>query len=149
MKREQRITTYKRTLETGEREAATRLHDADGKLVEAKQRLAQLEQYKSDYTLSFGERAAQGISGPALLDFQAFIARLGDAIQQQAMLVTRMELERQQAHQGLRDAAVRNRAVGAVVERWRAEDRTSENRREQRDTDERAQQSIRIAAVNA
>lgn len=149
MKREQRISTFKRTLETGERDAAGRLNEADAKLAEAKQRLAQLEQYKSDYTHSFGERAALGISGPALLDFQAFIARLGDAIQQQSMLVTRMELERQQAHQGLRDAAVRNRAVGAVVERWKAEDRLTESRKEQRDTDERAQQSSRIAAANA
>lgn len=149
MNREQRIGTYKRTLETGEREAAVRLSEADTKLADARQRLIQLEQYKSDYTQSFGERAAQGISGPALLDFQAFIARLGDAIHQQARLVTRMELERQQAHQGLRDAAVRNRAVGVIVDRWRAEDRLGETRREQRDTDERAQQSLGVAAVNA
>lgn len=149
MKREQRISSYQRTLATGEREAGARLSEADVRLAEAKNRLMQLEQYKSDYTQSFGERAALGISGPALLDFQAFIARLGDAIQQQSMLVTRMELERQQAHQGLRDAAVRNRAVGAVVERWRTEDRRDEARQEQRDTDERAQQGSRVAVVNA
>ena len=124
------------------------MSEADGKLNDARQRLAQLEQYKADYTQTFGERAARGISGPALLDFQAFIARLAEAIQQQAMVVTRMELERQQAHQGLRDAAVRNRAVGAVVERWRAEDRVSDNRKEQRDTDERAQRSMRTATVS-
>ena len=149
MNREQRISTYRRTLESGEREAAGRLSDADVKLNEAKQRLEQLERYKDDYAQSFGQRAAQGISGPALLDYQAFMARLADAINQQSMLVARMEMDRQQAQQRLRDAAVKNRAVGAVVERWRAEDRTADNRKEQREIDERAQQAMHAAAANA
>lgn len=139
MNREQRIGTYRRTLESSEKRAAARLTEAESKLQEARQRLEQLERYRSDYTTSFGARAAQGISGPALLDFQAFIARLGEAIRQQASVVSKMEMDRGQVQQRLREVAVQNRAVGAVVERWRAEDRLTENRIEQKAIDERAQ----------
>ena len=139
MNREQRISTYRRSLETNEKQAAARLHEADAKLQEARQRLEQLERYRQDYTASYDTRAALGISGPALLDFQAFIARLGEAIRQQAALVAKMESERGQVQQRLRNVAVQNRAVGAVVERWRAEDRVIENRLEQKAVDERAQ----------
>lgn len=147
MKREQRIGVYRRSLETHEREAAAKLQEADSKLTNARTRLEQLQQYKADYVQNFGTRASQGISGPALLDFQAFIARLGEAIQQQNGLIARMEMERVQVQQRLRDAAVQNRAVGAVVERWRVEDRVAENRKEQKDIDERAQRSVRVAAA--
>lgn len=145
MNREQRIGVYRRSLETHEREAAAKVQEADAKLSDARNRLQQLERYKSDYVESFGTRASMGISGPALLDFQAFIARLGEAIQQQNSLIARLEMERIQVQQRLRDAAVQNRAVGAVVERWRTEDRITENRKEQKETDERAQRSSRLA----
>jgi len=147
MKREQRIGVYRRTLETHEREAAAKLQEADAKINDARARLEQLQRYKADYVENFGARVSQGISGPALLDFQAFIARLGDAIQQQNGVIARMEVERVQMQQRLRDAAVQNRAVGAVVERWRTEDRVTENRKEQKEIDERAQRPLRMAAA--
>lgn len=141
MNREQRIGTYRRTLESSEKRAAARLSEADAKLQEARQRLEQLERYRSDYTASFGARASLGITGPALLDFQAFIARLGEAIHQQSTMVAKMEMDRGQVHKRFKEVAVQNRAVGAVVERWRAEDRVIENRLEQKSIDERAQRS--------
>lgn len=150
MNREQRIGTYRRSLETHERQAAARLTDADTKLTEARQRLEQLERYRSDYTASFGARATAGISGPALLDFQAFIARLGEAIRQQSSVVAKMEMERGQVKRKLLDVAVQNRAVGAVVERWREEDRQIDARKEQKAVDERAQRTgVSIALNNA
>lgn len=149
MKREQRLGLYRQSLQTGEREAATRLQGADAKLAEARSRLGQLAQYKGDYENSFGSRVALGMSGRALLDFQAFIARLADAIRQQETVVAQLELERVQLQHKLREVAVQNRAVGAVVERWRSEDRQTENRREQRDIDERGQRSARPAMAEA
>jgi flagellar FliJ protein len=146
MKREQRLGLYRQSLQSGEREAATRLQGADAKLAEAKNRLEQLAQYKGDYEGSFGPRVAQGMNGRALLDFQAFIARLADAIRQQESVVAQLELERVQLQHKLRDVAVQNRAV---VERWRTEDRQSDNRREQREIDERAQRPLRVAAADA
>lgn len=148
MKREQRISTYRRTLDAGEREASMRLQEVAARLGEAQIRLEQLERYRNDYIAHFDQRATGGISAPVLLDFQAFLARLGEAIHQQAALVVRIEGERQHAEQRLRDAAVKNRSVGAVVERWRAEDRLVEGRREQLATDEAARQVLQFAAAN-
>jgi flagellar biosynthesis chaperone FliJ len=64
-------------------------------------------------------------------------------------VAAQLELERVQLQHKLREVAVQNRAVGAVVERWRTEDRQSDNRREQRDIDERAQRPLRVAAADA
>ena len=149
MKREQRLGLYRQSLQTGEREAATRLQSADARLAEARSRLEQLAQYKGEYEGSFGSRVALGMNGRALLDFQAFIARLADAIRQQESVVAQLELERVQLQHKLRDVAVQNRAVGAVVERWRTEDRQADNRREQLEIDERAQRPLRSAMAEA
>lgn len=143
MKREDRIKSYRSTIEKNETECKTRYRAAESRLAEATQRLNDLQNYRAEYERGLGDRVAAGISGPALFDFHAFIARLGDAIRQQQDIVNRCDLEREQQRSRLRDAAVQVRTVSAVVDRWRAEDRNSDNRREQRDIDERAQISHR------
>ncbi len=147
MKREDRIKSYRSTIEKNENDCKSRYRAAEARLAEASQRLSDLQNYRSEYERGLGNRVAGGISGPALFDFHAFIARLGDAIRQQQEIVNRCELEREQQRTRLRDAAVQVRTVAAVVDRWRAEDRNSENRKEQREIDERAQISHQRAGA--
>ena len=149
MKREDRIKSYRSTIEKNENYCKSRFRDAEARLAEATQRLSELQSYRSEYERGLGNRVASGMSGPALLDYHAFIARLGEAIRQQQEVVTGCELEREQQRSRLRDAAVQVRTVSAVVERWRAEDRSSDNRREQREIDERAQISFQRAGARA
>ena len=147
MKREDRIKSYRSAIEKSENDCKSRYSAAEARLAEATQRLSELQNYRLEYERGLGNRVTAGISGPALFDFHAFIARLGDAIRQQQEIVTRCELEREQHRTRLRDAAVQVRTVAAVVDRWRAEDRSSENRREQQETDERAQISRQRVGV--
>lgn len=149
MKREERIKSYRATIESNENDCKLRFRDAEGRLAEAAHRLAELQNYRSEYERGLGNRVAGGMTGPALLDYHAFIARLGEAIRQQQEIVTRCELEREQQRSRLRDAAVQVRTVAAVVERWRTEDRGSESRREQREIDERAQISFQRVGARA
>lgn len=139
MKREQRIQHYRETLEQAERDCAALVHGANQRLAAAETQLADLQRYREEYQAGLGARVLQGISGVALLDFHAFVARLGDAIRQQRDLVQRCRRERDQAAQRLQEAAVQNRTVGAVVERWRSEERLLESRQEQHANDERGQ----------
>ncbi len=139
MKREQRITHYRETLEQAERDCAALVQSADQRLTTAETQLQDLQRYRQEYQAGLGARVLQGISGVALLDFHAFIARLGDAVRQQGELVQRYRRERDQAIQRLQEAAVQNRTVGAVVERWRSEERLIESRQEQQATDEQGQ----------
>ena len=149
MKREDRIKYYRSTIEKNENDCQSRFRDAEARLSDATQRLSELKNYRSEYERGLGNRVASGMSGPALLDYHAFIARLGEAIRQQQEVVTLCELEREQQRSRLRDAAVQVRTVAAIVERWRAEDRSSDNRREQREIDERAQINFQRAGARA
>ncbi len=139
MKREQRIQHYRETLEQAERDCAALVQTANQRLASAETQLADLQRYREEYQASLGARVLQGISGVALMDFHAFVTRLGDAIRQQHELVHRYRRERDQAAMRLNEAAVQNRTVGAVVERWRSEERLLESRQEQQANDERGQ----------
>jgi len=74
-----------------------------------------------------------------LRDYQAFLARLSDAIRQQQAVVKRAQSERDAERQRWQEAAKRAKALGHVVEQWQTEERRASDRREQRESDERAQ----------
>jgi flagellar FliJ protein len=86
------------------------------------------------------------MAGPALLDYQVFMARLGEAIVQQRQAIVRCEIERDNDQQRWREIAVQLKAVSAVVERWRSDERIAESRAEQRGIDERALHVRHLAA---
>jgi flagellar FliJ protein len=138
MKREQRIDGYRGSLEGTERERAARAQMADQRAREARARLGDLEQYRREYVLGFGQRVAVGMTGPALRDYHAFVNRLDGAIAQQHQVIQRCEAERERDQQRWREIAVQLKAVSAVIDRWRVEERVVEDRIEQRDIDERA-----------
>ncbi|MFM7626013.1 MAG: flagellar export protein FliJ [Gammaproteobacteria bacterium] len=147
MKREQRIDGYRASLEGTERERAARAQLADRRVREARTRPEELERYRSDYRSGLGQRVAGGMAGPALRDYHAFLGRLGDAIVQQRQVIARCESERDFDQQRWREIAVQLKAVSAVVERWRGEERVVESRAEQRAIDERATLARHAAAL--
>lgn len=149
MKREQRIDGYRGSLEGTERERAARAQMADQRAREARARLGDLEQYRREYVLGFGQRVAAGMTGPALRDYHAFVNRLDGAIAQQHQVIQRCEAERERDQQRWREIAVQLKAVSAVIDRWRVEERVVENRGEQREIDERALRMRHATPVEA
>jgi flagellar FliJ protein len=149
VKREQRIDGYRASLEGAERERAARAQLADQCVREARARLEELERYRGDYQSGLGQRVAGGIGGPALRDYHAFLGRLGEAIVQQRQVIARCESERDFDQQRWREIAVQVKAVSAVVERWRTEERVIEGRVEQRAIDERATLARYAATLEA
>ncbi|MCC6171069.1 MAG: flagellar export protein FliJ [Gammaproteobacteria bacterium] len=136
MKRAQRLDHFRDGLESTEKEHRAKFTAAESRAAEARARLAELERYRDEYLRSFGHRAAGGMDATALRDYQAFVARLGEAVRQQAQAVSRSELECEFERQRWNEAATRCRAVASVVERWKAEERIGLSRAEQRETDE-------------
>lgn len=147
MKREQRIDGYRTSLAGSERERAARAQVADQRLREAQARLEELERYRRDYSSGLGQRVRGGMGGPALRDYHAFLGRLDGAIEQQRQVIGRCEAEREFDQQRWREVAVQLKAVSAVVERWRVEERVVQDRMEQRDIDERALRIRRAVAM--
>ena len=140
MKRAERLDHFRDGLESSEKEHRARLAAAQAKVGDARGRLAELERYRDEYVRGLERRVAGGMGATALRDYHAFVARLAEAIRQQAQLLARSELECDFERQRWHEAATRSRAVASVVERWKAEERVLANRAEQRETDERARQ---------
>ena len=86
-----------------EREHAERVAQAERHVVEMEEKLAALERYRKEYEDGFAARAGAGLGVAAMRDFQAFLARLGDALEQQ----------RQVVETGARRAPGRDRCCGA------------------------------------
>lgn len=138
MTRSERMQPVQRAVGHEERELAGRLAESDRRLADAEKRLAELESYQAEYARTLGERVSAGISVTGLRDYQAFLARLCEAVRAQARSVAAMRAERDAAQGVWRTAAQRAKAIDQVVERWQAEERVVQDRKEQKDIDERA-----------
>ncbi len=138
MKRAQRLDTFRGGLEATERDCAGRMRAAEARLREAGLRLEELSRYREDYLRGFQSRSAAGIAGPSLRDYQAFVARLGEAVAQQQRLLARCEVDREFERNRWREAALQVKAVATVVDRWIEEERMVAERADQREMDEHA-----------
>jgi flagellar FliJ protein len=140
MNRSQRLAQVREELEAQRRKLDERLRAAEQRALDAQTRCEELHRYRDEYANGFTARAAAGLGGAGLRDYQAFLARLDEAVRQQGQLAARAAAELDFERERWRDAAVQIKAVEAVGTRWKAEEQGAEQRREQRDTDERALQ---------
>ena len=122
-----------------EQQRARDLGEARQRLVAAETKLQDLQQYRQDYERVFQQRATTGQSVMALRDFQVFLARLDQAIQQQGQIAEAARGDVAGRTTRWQSAARQVKAVDSVVGRWQGEERRADDRREQKDTDERAQ----------
>lgn len=137
------MAPVQRVLDQKQRDRARELEDARSRLVAAEAKLRDLEQYRLDYEQAFQQRARTGQPVRALRDFQVFLARLDLAIEQQGQIVatTRNDVS---GHSSLWQSVARQaKAVDSVVDRWNGEERRAQDRRDQKETDERAQRPAR------
>ena len=139
MTRSERLAPVQRVLGQTEQQRARDLGEARQRLVTAETKLQDLQQYRQDYERVFQQRATTGQSVMALRDFQVFLARLDQAIQQQTQVAEAARGDVSGRTRHWQSAARQVKAVDSVVGRWQGEERRADDRREQKDTDERAQ----------
>jgi flagellar FliJ protein len=142
MTRAGRLQPVRTLAEDSQRRLAQRLAACEQRVREGESKLNELQRYRTEYELQLAQRAGQGIDVPGLRDYQAFLARLGQAIRQQQDLVQRARSQRDAERTSWQEAAKRAKALGHVVERWQSEERLTRERREQRESDERAQRWV-------
>lgn len=116
--------------------ALRQLGEQRGCLAAAEKQLAELRRYREEYAR---DRYASGTSARILLNRQQFIDRIDGAISQQMREVARRQRMLDLAGSVWREAHVREKALGSVVERASEMERMHEERREQSDVDERMQ----------
>src|SRR5262245_6892789 len=141
MTRSERLGPVQRVLGQTEQQRARDLGDSQQRLAAAEKKLQDLREYRQDYERSFQQRAMAGQPVTALRDFQVFLARLDQAIQQQGQIVEAARGDVAGHTTRWQSAARQVKAVDSVVGRWQDEERRAGDRREQKDIDERAQRS--------
>lgn len=141
MKRSERMAPVQRVLGDAERAKARDLGAAQRSLEAAEQRLQELQQYHADYLRGFEQTAKAGRNAMALRDFQQFIRRLEEAVQQQEQIVAQARSAVVGSSRQWRSAAQRVKAVDSVLDKWQGEERRRDGQREQKEFDERAQRS--------
>lgn len=130
--------------ETGE--AALRLARAISAVEEAQRTRALLTQYRDEYDSRLRQKLAVGASAKDIRNFQAFLARLDEALCGQDRVVSdaqrRVDSERSSWQAGER----RRISYGTLVDRAHQEGRRKELRREQKQTDEVAARRVLMNA---
>jgi flagellar FliJ protein len=139
MKRADRLEPVKNIVDDNERRLAEHYASAERLLQSSEQKLRELTGYRDDYTQGFAKRAGGGMGARDLVDYQAFMSRLNEAIKQQAQVVQNARNETDAQRKRWQEAAQRAKALGNVIERWHQEETHANDRREQRDSDERGQ----------
>jgi flagellar FliJ protein len=142
MKRSQRLDIVQQATSRTERERAERVALAEKHVVEMQQKLAALEKYRGEYEAGFAAKAGAGFGAADVRDFQTFLARLGEALEQQRDLLeaARGALDAERNH--WREAAQRAHVVETLAERWQTEETRDANRRDQNMSDELAMQLL-------
>ncbi len=138
MKRSERLRQLQEEFLAQRKRLDERVAAAQVRVQHAARRLEELQRYRDEYVSGFASRAAAGMGGAGLRDYQAFLARLDEAVRQQQQIAARAAVELEFERQHWREAAVRVRAVEVVGERWRADEKRLVARREQNECDERA-----------
>ena len=138
MKRAKRLEPVQQIVDDAQRRLALSVAAFEKRVLEGETKLQELQRYKGEYEQQFSQRAGRGIGATDLRDYQAFLARLAEAIKQQQALVVRARAEHQAERVKWQEALKRSKALGHVVERWQAEERHMNERRDQRDSEERA-----------
>lgn len=139
MSRAKRIEPVQDLVEDAERRLAMSVAGFEKRVKEAEAKLQELKHYRLEYQQQFSQRAGRGMGVTELRDYQAFLARLDEAIRQQQAGLQRVQADRDAERQKWQKAAIKAKALDHVVDKWRAEERLVQDQREQRESDERGQ----------
>jgi len=103
---------------------------------DARKKLAMLLQYREEYTARFRQAAQNGLGQPEWRNYQEFLNRLDEAIQQQLQSVSQQEMHTAAGQAEWQRQRTRLKAFDALSERHRASEARQEFRQEQRIQDE-------------
>ncbi len=138
MKRAERLEMVQNVVEDQERRRAEALATSERQVAESEAKLAELQAYLDSYVRGFAIRAQSGIDAVMARDYQAFLARLEEALRQQTHIVFRARAQRDGERRNWQGAAQRAQAVGQMVRRFQDEEARALDRREQSESDERS-----------
>jgi flagellar FliJ protein len=102
----------------------------------AQEKLDALQQYRKDYQLKFQEEAKHGMAPTDMKNFQDFIGRLDQAIQQQTAVIEKTKAGVQSGRTELMDTTRKMKSFDTLAQRHVDAEKKLESKSEQRMQDE-------------
>jgi flagellar FliJ protein len=138
-KKSQRLRPVVRVAENREQQAVRALGESQTAMNLAKQKLAELENYRQDYLQNFQESGKAGMSAARMEDYRRFLQKLDAAIEQQKQVLAQAGYVVEQRRQDWFATRNKVRSLDNVVTRYEAEEQRQAHKKEQGDNDERSQ----------
>lgn len=140
--RAERLTPVIDMSEQEERDAARQLGKCQTQLMQAEQKLADLQRYRDDYHKQWLNAGSQGVSGQWMIGYQRFLSQLEDAIAQQERSTNWHRDVVEKARQSWQQRYARLEGLKKLVEKYHQEQRLVEDKREQKQMDEFSQRLL-------
>ena len=122
-----------------ERKAAADLGESIKQRDEATRRLDELRAYLDEYLERFSRATRDGLSRTRIMEYQVFIGKLEAAITQQEEIVARSQQHFDSSKAQWRGRYTKSKAMENAIDRMREVERKDRDRKEQADSDDRAQ----------
>jgi flagellar protein FliJ len=141
MTKSKRMEPVTRVADQRERQAAVEMAEFRRFLDAQQTKLDELNTYRSDYARTFEQAGRGGMDAARMADYRRILARLNDAIAYQEKRLASLHHDYEQVRRRWTDTRTRAAALDKVMERYREEERREGDRREQGESDERAQRT--------
>jgi flagellar protein FliJ len=139
MKKSRRIEPIQEITSSRANEVGHAVALAAVELSEKEKQLKQLQGYREDYIQKSGDPNAS-MDPVRLQNYRAFLDRLGEAIRQQELAVDVARTGYESRRQEWSELRVEAEALGRAVDRLKAEERRSQDRVEQNESDDTVSQ---------
>jgi flagellar FliJ protein len=139
MSAKQRLQLVQRVTDQRERQHARKLGQTRTRVAQCEAKLKELQGYHAGYVRDFDQRAASGIQGAGIREFQAFLSKLAEAIHQQEELLEKARTDSEVERSRWQGAAQRSQIMDKVVEQHATRETKARDRRDQRESDDRGQ----------
>ena len=139
MSKSKRLTSIVELSRTRERKAAKELAEYKDALAKQENRLNELLTYHEDYTRRFQTSGKNGIDSRQLHNYRVFLASLDATISLQRQKVDGALKELEEKNCQWLAIRSKHKALDKVMEGYRRQQSVNEERREQKESDERAQ----------
>lgn len=130
------LQTLLEVMQTRSDDATRRLGQLIAAEHDARARLNMLEQYRDEYADKMRAATQQGIPPLVLRNYQEFLGRIQEAIQQQAQAVKNSERNTAAGRNHWQEQNKRLKAIDTLSQRHEARERFEDNRRDQKILDE-------------
>ena len=127
-----------------ETDAAKALAQASNEVMVQKQRLKEFEDYRSEYGQQFNQAGSGGLSASRVRDYQAFIAKLNNVLEQQMAAIELAENDYEEKKRQWLAARNKLKAINKVQEKHVLNEGIAEEKKEQKEQDDRNVRKLNI-----